>query len=90
MSDPPLAFRRHTRLGPTEFSRPAPAIRPGKQVGVRLKQDQLAALDSWIAKQPKPISRPEAIRSFLAVGLHLVSRDPAEFPGNVKRDISPR
>lgn len=41
-------------------------------VGVRFKTDQLAALDAWIAKQPKPISRPEAIRAFVEAGLHLM------------------
>jgi hypothetical protein len=41
-------------------------------VGVRFKADQLAALDSWIANQPKPISRPQAIRAFVEAGLHLM------------------
>lgn len=38
---------------------------------VRMPPDMLAELDAWIAKQPKPISRPEAIRAFVAAGLHL-------------------
>jgi hypothetical protein len=41
----------------------------GLNIGVRLQPDQLAALDAWIASQPKPISRPEAIRAILAAGL---------------------
>jgi hypothetical protein len=36
---------------------------------VRLQPDQLAALDAFIAKQPKRVSRPEAIRAFVAAGL---------------------
>ena len=45
----------------------------GRQAGVmvRLPANQLAALDAWIANQPKPTTRPEAIRSFLATGLTL-------------------
>jgi hypothetical protein len=42
---------------------------------VRIPPDQLAALDAWIAKQPKSISRPEAIRAFVAAGLHLMGED---------------
>lgn len=38
-------------------------------VMVRLPPDQLAELDAWIAKQGQPVSRPEAIRLFLAEGL---------------------
>jgi hypothetical protein len=29
----------------------------------------VAHLDAWIAKQPKPMSRPEAIRAFVAAKL---------------------
>jgi hypothetical protein len=41
-------------------------------IHLRLPADQLAALDAFIAKQPKPVSRPEAIRAFVAAGLHLM------------------
>jgi hypothetical protein len=44
----------------------------GVNIGVRMQPDQLAALDAFIAKQPKPVSRPEAIRAFVAAGLHLM------------------
>jgi hypothetical protein len=43
----------------------------GTLIGVRLQPDQLSALDAWIAKQPGAITRPEAIRAFVAAGLHL-------------------
>jgi hypothetical protein len=32
---------------------------------VRLQPGQLAALDAWIAKQPEPMTRPEAVRRIL-------------------------
>ncbi len=35
-------------------------------------REGFAALDAFIAKQPKPVSRPEAIRAFVAAGLHLM------------------
>jgi len=43
---------------------PAPTGK-GLPVTVRLQPDQLAALDAWIASQPNPVSRPEAIRMVL-------------------------
>jgi hypothetical protein len=39
---------------------------------VRLPPQQLAALDAWIADQPKPISRPEAIRAMVSASLELM------------------
>ncbi len=39
---------------------------------VRLQPAQLAALDDWIAKQPKPVSRPEAIRAIVAARLQVM------------------
>lgn len=35
----------------------------------RLQPDQLAALDAWIAKQREPVTRPEAIRRLVELGL---------------------
>jgi hypothetical protein len=35
-------------------------------VTVRIPPDLLARLDAWIAAQPKPVSRPEAIRAIVA------------------------
>lgn len=32
---------------------------------VRLQPDHLALLDRWIAEQPEPMSRPEAMRRLL-------------------------
>jgi len=38
-------------------------------VGVRLQPDALARLDAWIAAQPAPTTRPEAIRRLMEAGL---------------------
>ena len=46
-----------------------PATGKGLLVGVRLQPPQLNALDSWIATQPKKMSRPEAVRKLLASAL---------------------
>lgn len=48
------------------------AAEKGTMVGVRLQPGMLAKLDAFIAAQPKPVSRPEAIRAFVAAGLHLM------------------
>lgn len=42
----------------------------GVQIGVRLQPAQLAALDHWIAAQPEPVTRPEAVRQLLAGALN--------------------
>jgi hypothetical protein len=41
----------------------------GKLVGVRLQEYQLKAIDKWAAKQDPPVTRPEAIRGLLELGL---------------------
>jgi hypothetical protein len=41
----------------------------GTLVGVRLQADQLKAIDAWAAKQKPPVTRPEAIRGILDLGL---------------------
>jgi len=50
---------------PTARKRGPPATGKGLLVGVRLQPPQLKALDSWIAEQPKKMSRPEAVRQLL-------------------------
>lgn len=44
----------------------------GTPVQVRVAADQLAALDAVVAKQPKKISRPQAIRTLVGAGLSLL------------------
>ena len=41
----------------------------GVQVVVRLQPDQLRALDDWIASQDKSLTRPEAMRAMLTIGI---------------------
>jgi hypothetical protein len=41
----------------------------GTLIGVRLLSDPLAKLDDWIAQQEQPLSRPEAIRRLVEIGL---------------------
>jgi hypothetical protein len=38
-------------------------------ITVRLHKSLLAALDDWIAHQPRPMSRPEALRKLAAMQL---------------------
>ncbi len=59
-----LAFR--------EGRDPRTAVAPGPIKAILLLgPEEVAALDAWIAKQPEPVSRPEAIRAFVAAGLDL-------------------
>lgn len=46
-----------------------PPTGKGTPVVTRLQPDQLAALDAWIAKQREPVTRPEAIRRLVELGL---------------------
>ena len=42
----------------------------GTTIGVRMLDNRIAALDAWIAKQNEPdLSRPEAIRRLVEIGL---------------------
>jgi hypothetical protein len=47
-------------------------------VTVRIPPDLLARLDAWIAAQPNPVSRPEAIRAIVAAGLHILATEAAD------------
>jgi hypothetical protein len=47
----------------------------GTLIGVRLLDEPLATLDAWIAKQKEPdLSRPEAIRQLVELGLKAKSK----------------
>jgi hypothetical protein len=53
---------------------PRSARAPGPfYVSAPLDEAQLAALDAWIAAQPKPVSRPEAIRAMVAAALEIMA-----------------
>jgi len=53
----------------TKKARKPRAKTTGALLGVRLQPNQLAALDAWIAAQPEPVSRPEAVRRLVERGL---------------------
>jgi hypothetical protein len=53
------------------FARAAGAI----SVNVPLSEGLAANLDVWIAKQPNPVSRAQAIRAFVAAGLYVMIDD---------------
>ena len=55
-------------------NRPAQA---GDLVGVRLQPAQLARINAWRAGQPMPLSRPEAMRLLMDLGLDARSRAPS-------------
>ena len=58
---------------------PAPTGK-GLPVQVRLQPAQLEALDAWIAKQSRPLTRPEAIRAMMETILHILSKDTGDKP----------
>jgi hypothetical protein len=41
----------------------------GTLVGVRLQEDQINAIDAWAVQQSPPVTRPEAIRGIIEIGL---------------------
>jgi len=45
------------------------AEKPGTPIMVRVQPDQLSALDAWIKHQPDALSRPEAVRRLMELGL---------------------
>jgi hypothetical protein len=86
-SDPPLVGVVELRLPlglhcgtidemtvqPQSRKRPGPApTGKGMPVQVRLQPGLLAKLDAFIADQPKPVSRPEAIRALAEAALELI------------------
>jgi hypothetical protein len=42
---------------------------PGQPQVVRMHDQQIASIDAWIEMQEDPISRPEAIRRLVELGL---------------------
>ena len=45
------------------------SAKTGTLVGVRLQSEQIKAIDAWAAKQSPRVTRPEAIRGILELGL---------------------
>ena len=58
----------------------------GTLIGVRLLHPSLAALDDWIGRQREPdISRPEAIRRLVEIGLTVKARPKQPSPARAKK-----
>lgn len=55
-------------IGNVRKSRGRPSVN-ATPLTVRVPPDQLAALDAWIAAQGGTMSRPEAMRALMALGL---------------------
>jgi hypothetical protein len=47
---------------------------PGQAQVVRMHDQQIAAIDAWVVLQDAEISRPEAIRRLVEIGLKTASR----------------
>jgi hypothetical protein len=81
-----LIMAKATITGSSKKKRGRPALYEGSngkgapQIGLRLPPDDLAAVDAWIAKQKEPaLSRPEAIRRLVELGLTVKTRSaPSE------------
>jgi hypothetical protein len=46
-----------------------PPTGKGLLIGVRLRPQQVKALDDWRERQPRPMSRPAALRKLAAMAL---------------------
>jgi hypothetical protein len=61
------SIRDSTKSGPV-IGRPK-TTGPGQPQVVRMHDQQVASIDAWIAMQGEAISRPEAIRRLVELGL---------------------
>lgn len=64
------------RILVSKKKRGPPPTGKGTPIVTRLQPTHLAALDGWIAKQHEPLSRPEAIRRLIEMGLKSKLRLP--------------
>jgi hypothetical protein len=46
-----------------------PATGQGLLIGVRLQPKLVSAIDEWRERQPRPVSRPAAMRKLIAMAL---------------------
>jgi hypothetical protein len=66
---------KSTITGSSKKKRGRPTLYEGSegkgapQIGLRLPPAELAAVDGWISKQKDELSRPEAIRRLVEMGL---------------------
>jgi phosphoenolpyruvate-protein kinase (PTS system EI component) len=63
----PKSIRDSTKSKPA-IGRPK-TTGPGQPQVVRMQDQQVASIDAWIAMQGEAISRPEAIRRLVELGL---------------------
>ena len=70
----PLAPETRTMSGMATKPQRTRSGRLGETVQINLFMPvaDVAHLDAWSAKQPKPMSRPEAIRAFVAAKLKMM------------------
>ncbi len=54
------------------YTKSSRAPEAGTMVGVRLQEPQLQILDAWIERQRVQVTRPEAIRRLIEIGLEAV------------------
>jgi hypothetical protein len=59
---------RHSTKSLPKIGRPK-TTGPGQPQVVRMHDHQVASIDAWVAKQAEAISRPEAIRRLVEIGL---------------------
>jgi hypothetical protein len=88
---------KSTIIGSSKKKRGRPALYEGSngkgapQIGLRLPPDDLAAVDAWIAKRKEPdLSRPEAIRRLVELGLTVKTKDrpKGEHPRQRAREMA--
>jgi hypothetical protein len=63
-----MVFMARQSLVPKKKRGP-PATGQGIQIQVRIQPDKLTTLDRWIAAKGDNLSRPEAIRRLVEIGL---------------------
>jgi hypothetical protein len=61
------------------------SAKTGTLVGVRLQPEQIKAIDTWAAKQKPSVTRPEAIRGIIELGLK--AKTPARRVGKPGRKL---
>src|SRR5258705_13410017 len=83
---------KSTIIGSSKKKRGRPALYEGSngkgapQIGLRLPPDDLAAVDAWIARQKEPdLSRPEAIRRLVELGLTVKPKAKQPSPARAAR-----
>lgn len=64
---------RDSTKSKTKMGRPK-TTGPGEPQVVRMHEEQIVAIDEWIDEQDEKISRPEAIRRLVEIGLKAKGR----------------